>query len=109
MQSILMLLSNIAAGNGLANCGDGATNCDTGLPKIVAGKDQVDQILAIVFGAFAALAVLMIVIAGLRFVTAQGDSNEIAKARKTIIYAVIGLAVSLTAEAFVAFVLGNVK
>ncbi len=89
-------------------CGDGTTICDTGLPKVNASSTQLHDFLGIAFGALAALAVLMIVIAGLRLITAQGDPNEIAKARKTIIYAVAGLAIALSAEAIVAFVLGKV-
>ena len=46
-------------------------------------------------------------IAALRFVTAAGDSQETAKARNTIIYAVAGLMVSLTAEAIVALVISR--
>lgn len=108
--AVIWYLSNVASATGLTNCGvGGSQTCDTGLPKVDATGAQVNEILAIVFGAFAAIAVLMLVIAGLRFVTAQGDANEIAKGRKTIIYAVVGLVISLSAEAFVAFVLGKVK
>ncbi len=89
------------------NCGDGTT-CLTNLPKVEAGSVQLHQLLAIIFGVLAAVAVLMIVIAGLRFITAQGEPAEIAKARKTIIYAAAGLAISLAAEAIVALVLGKV-
>lgn len=103
------LFRALADATGQANCGTGPRDfCETGLPKVDASGAQLNQILTIVFGAFAALAVLMIVIAGLRFITAQGDAGEIAKARKTIIYAIAGLVVSLSAEAIVAFVLGKV-
>jgi ABC-type polysaccharide transport system permease subunit len=49
----------------------------------------------------------MIVIAGLRFITAQGNPQENAKARNTIVYAVVGLLVALIAEIFVSFILGK--
>jgi hypothetical protein len=91
-----------------APCGDGTTDCDTGLQKVDLGSGQLHQVLTIVFGALAALSVLMIVISGLRFITAQGEPAEIAKARKTIIYSVAGLAISVSAEVIVAFVLGKV-
>lgn len=91
-----------------AACGDGTTDCNTGLQKVELGTGQLHQILAIVFGTFGALAVLMIVISGLRFITAQGEPAEIAKARKTIIYAVAGLAIAVSAEVIIAFVLGKV-
>lgn len=93
-----------------ADCSEGTSNlyCETNLPKVGAGTTQVQQILAIVFGAIAALAVLMIVIAGLRMITAQGNPQEVAKARSTILYAIIGLVIALTAEAIVALTLGKV-
>lgn len=54
------------------------------------------------------VAVLMIVIAGFRFVTSNGDSNTIASARNTIIYAVIGIVITVMAYAIVNFVLDNI-
>lgn len=79
----------------------------TNLPHATAGHDQLQQILTIVFGVAAALAVLMIVIAGLRFILAQGSPQEISKARNTIIYALAGLLVAISAEAIVSLVLGK--
>lgn len=71
------------------------------------GSSQVHDVLQIVFAVLAALAVLFIVIGGLRMVTSQGNPQETGKARATIIYAVVGLVVALLAEALVAFVLGK--
>ncbi len=79
----------------------------TNLPHTAAGHDQLQQILTIVFGVAAALAVLMIVIAGLRFILAQGSSQEISKARNTIVYALAGLLVAISAEAIVSLTLGS--
>jgi hypothetical protein len=98
------LLHLFAAGQ--AACGNGNV-CDPGLPVVGAGHDQLQQILQIVFAILAALAVLMIVIAGFRFITAQGNSGETAKARNTIVYALVGLLVALIAETFVSFILGH--
>lgn len=94
------------AASGSASCGDAGT-CPTNLPVVGASSKEVQQILQIIFGALAALSVLMIVIAGLRFITAQGNSSEISKARGTIIYAIAGLVIALIAEAIVGFVLGK--
>ncbi|HTB48579.1 MAG TPA: hypothetical protein VK712_00690 [Verrucomicrobiae bacterium] len=86
--------------------GDGA-GCQTGLPQATNTSGDLQAIIQIVIAIIAALAVLFIVIAGLRFVTAQGNPQETAKARNTIVYALIGLLVALTAEAIVSLVLGN--
>ncbi|MDB5164945.1 MAG: rane protein of unknown function [Candidatus Saccharibacteria bacterium] len=79
----------------------------TELPQAHANSTAIHDVLQIVFGVLGALAVLMIVIAGLRFITAQGNPQETAKARSTIVYAIVGLLVALMAEAIVSFVLGS--
>lgn len=82
-------------------------NCVTGLPKVQLGSDQLHIILSIVFGALAGIAVIMIIIAGLKYVTESGDPQEMAKARMTIIYSVVGLLLSVSAELIVAYVLNR--
>jgi hypothetical protein len=64
------------------------------------------NILSIIVGF---VAVLMLVIAGLRFITAGGDSNAVAQARGTIIYAIVGLIIVASAQVIVHFVLRNIK
>lgn len=80
----------------------------TGLPKVCAGSGQLQQILTVVLGIFGAIAVLIIVIAGLKFVTSGGNPQSVSKARSTILYAIIGLIVIIASEAIVAFTLGKV-
>lgn len=83
----------------------GSASFSTGLPKVAAGTPELQSILTITFGIIAAIAVLIIVVAGFKYVTSEGKSENTAKARETIIYAVVGLVISLSAEAIVAFVL----
>lgn len=107
MTDLLLRLSFplFAASTGVVkNCD---TNCDTGLPVVGAGTLQLQTILQVVFGVLAAVAVLMIVIAGLKFVIAQGDPQRVARSRETIIYALVGLAIAVSAELFVSFTLGR--
>ncbi len=52
-------------------------------------------------------AVIMIIVAGIKFVTSQGESANIASARNTIIYAVIGLVVVALSQFIVKFVLNK--
>ena len=75
------------------------------LPKNNLGDSNVQNVLTIVFGIAAAVSVLMIVIAGFRFIAGEGNPEEASKAKSTILYAIIGLFVSLSAQAIVAFVL----
>ena len=53
------------------------------------------------------VAVIMIVIGGLRYVTSNGDQNSVSSAKNTILYAVIGLVVAIMAYAIVNFVIGS--
>lgn len=78
------------------------------LPVAPVGDSQISSILQIVFGVFAAVAVLVIAISALRIVISRGNSQDIGKARDTIIYAAIGLAVSMMAFVIVRFVLGSI-
>jgi len=89
-----------------------ATACDaqgdcTGLPTAGASSANLHSLLQVVFGVFAALAVLMVTISALNFINAQGDPAKITSARNTIIYALVGLVLSLSAEVIVTFVLGK--
>lgn len=52
-----------------------------------------------------ALSVIMIIVGGLLFVTSQGDSGGITRAKNTLLYAVIGLVVAILAYAIVNWIL----
>ena len=66
---------------------------------------RVVNILLFVVGA---VAVIMIVIGGLRYVLSGGDSQSVTNARNSILYAVVGLVIALLAYAIVNFVLDNI-
>lgn len=52
-------------------------------------------------------AVIVIIVSGLRFITAGGNPQSVSSARDSILYAVIGLVVAILAYAIVNFVLGQ--
>jgi len=94
-----------------AVCGQDASGraifCNTGLPTAPASSANLQHLLQIVFAIFAAVVVLVIVIAAFNIVIAQGDSSKVAKQRSTIIYALVGLVVAISAEIIVGVVLGR--
>ncbi|HMH70200.1 MAG TPA: hypothetical protein VK502_02280 [Candidatus Saccharimonadales bacterium] len=51
-----------------------------------------------------AIAVIMIVIGGIRYTTSNGDSSSTKGAKDTILYAVVGLIIAMLAYAIVNFV-----
>lgn len=70
--------------------------------------EQVQIVLQYTFGILAAIAILVIIIAALQYVLSAGDSQKVARAKDTIIYAVVGLVVAIMAFAIVSFVLDGV-
>ena len=70
-----------------------ATKADGLIKRIV-------NILTVIVGI---IAVIMIIVGGLRFVTSGGDANAVSSARKTIIYVVVGLLVVALAQVVVKF------
>lgn len=53
------------------------------------------------------IAVVMIIVGGIQYITSGGDSGNVTKAKNTILYAVIGLVVVALAQIIVQFVLGR--
>lgn len=77
------------------------------LPHVGANGNEIRAALAVVFSIVGALSLLTIVIAGFRFILSQGEPQKAAQARSAIIYAAVGLAVSILAVAIVGFVAGS--
>ncbi|HSW79695.1 MAG TPA: hypothetical protein VLG47_02860 [Candidatus Saccharimonadales bacterium] len=97
---------NFMADTGHVNCSNGE-RCDTGLPHVAADKQNLSNGLAAVFAVIGVVSVIMVAIGGFQFIMSQGDPQAAGRARMTIIYSVIGLAVAISAEAIVAFVIGK--
>jgi hypothetical protein len=53
------------------------------------------------------IAVVMIIVGGIKYITSGGDSGNVTAAKNTILYAVIGLVVVALAQIIVKFVLGR--
>jgi hypothetical protein len=85
-----------------------ATSISPGsLPHPSADKNEVATILEIAFGIIGAFALLIITVSGLRYITSSGNPEKVSKAKNGIIYSMVGLAVAISAEAIVAFVVGR--
>lgn len=78
---------------------------EVNIPKAGANDINVQVILQLVFMFAGAICVLVITIAGLSYVLSTGDPQKAAKAKDSILYAVIGLSISILAYAIVTFVL----
>lgn len=76
---------------------------DDSQPKLEDGIKTIVNVLLFILGA---IAVIMIIIGGIRYTTSNGDAGSIKSAKDTILYAVIGLVVAILAYAIVNFVVG---
>ncbi len=65
---------------------------------------RVVRIISLIVGI---ASVFVIIIAGLRYITASGDPNSVNGAKNTILYAVIGLVVASVAQVMIIFVLSR--
>jgi len=74
------------------------------------GKDGSDitALLGIVYLIAGIVAVVVIIIGGIRYTTSNGDSGQVAAAKNTILYAVVGLVVIIMAASITQFVISSV-
>lgn len=66
----------------------------------------IKSIINILLFLIGAIAVIMIIIGGIRYVVSGGDQGAITGAKNTILYAIIGLVVAILAYAIINFVIG---
>ncbi|PSO43827.1 hypothetical protein BRC21_02340 [Candidatus Saccharibacteria bacterium SW_7_54_9] len=76
-----------------------------GTPEKLLGSDGVFETVAnILLLVTGAVAVIMLIIGGFRYVVSGGDSNAVQGAKDTILYAIIGIVVAFLAFAAINFV-----
>lgn len=90
------------------NTGKGNTGINT------VGDDQntlvnsVQGIINAIIAVLGIVAVLVIILGGVQYMTSSGDSAKVKKAKDTILYGVIGLIICVLAFAIVNFVIMNI-
>lgn len=78
------------------------------LPQPAADQASLDRIFSIIFVTLGALAILLLIIGGLRYITARGEPEKITGARNMIMYTLIGLVIAAMASTLVYFLLGQI-
>src|SRR5581483_10631760 len=77
----------------ISGTGAQGTECNgNGVSDIV---NEAVRILSFVAGA---AAIIMVIVSGFRYITSGGDTNRVASAKNTLIYAVIGVAIAVLAQ-----------
>lgn len=109
------VLAPVAVGAQAAGCSGNPQDGITAGAACAQGKGQsaslfggggiFTTIVNILLYIIGAIAVIMLIIGGIRYVTSGGDSSAVTAAKNTILYAIIGIIVALLAYAIVNFVL----
>lgn len=81
---------------------------DLDIPKQTVNNGTFTTVLQLVFGLAGGVALIVLMLAALKYVISRGDPAAVAKAKNTIIYALIGLAIAAAAFSIVAFVVKSV-
>lgn len=84
----------------------GVDTADTGSKSDDVGT-VIGGIVDLLLYLIGAVAVIMIVIGGFKYVVSNGEAAQVKSAKDTIFYAVIGLVVAILAYAIVHFVIGQ--
>lgn len=92
------IIGEVSGGAADNNCNPPAGRGVEGLLKMAV------NLLSIVAGI---IAVIAIIVAGLKYITSQGDAAQVATAKSALIYAIIGILVAGLAQVIVQFVLGR--
>lgn len=74
-------------------------NADTKTNKFV------QNVISTLLFALGIIAVIVIIVGGIRYATSDGDSSKVKQAKDTILYAVVGLVVALISYGIVNFVI----
>lgn len=77
------------------------------LPQVNADNGTISTGLSIMYVTIGAVALLLIVIAALRYIVAAGDTNKIAESKRMIAYTLVGAVVVGLAATIVQFVFNH--
>jgi len=84
---------------------DGFGDCESlGLPNCGGSSNGFADIVSTIFLVIGALATLYLIIAGIQYAASGGDPNKTRQAKDSIIYALIGVALSFSVFAIIEFV-----
>lgn len=72
-------------------------------------KQNITNIINAVIAALGIVAVVVIVLGGVQYMTSTGDSTKVKKAKDTILYGIVGLIICVLAYAIVNFVIGGLE
>lgn len=100
--SLISIVKQFGANPQISASGKGGINIPT-----TDANTLIHNILNLIYFVGGAVAVVVIIIAGFRYVTSAGDSGAVGKAKNQILYGIIGLVVVMLAFTITQFVIGS--
>ncbi len=102
----MVTVANIASASALTlQEGAEAARCD-GCPENLFGDTGVfKQVTNTILYIVGIVAVIMLIVGGIKYVVSGGDAKKVTDAKNTVLYAIIGLIISFLAFAIVNFVI----
>ena len=103
------ILGVVAQASAIGTISDGANSArGTQQPLNLFGNSGVfSEISSVLLFIVGAIAVIMIVIGGLRYVISGGDASQVQAAKNTILYSLVGIIIAILAYAAVNFVINS--
>lgn len=91
-----------SAGQVVEGIGVTGDSCDKNKDRIVNIIGDITRLISYFAGV---IAVIMVIVAGFKYITSGGDSAKVTSAKNTLIYALIGIAVAVLAQFIIQFVI----
>ena len=88
--------------SGIGSVPDGSGACSD------QNSGTINNVLKAVVNILSVVAVIMIIIAGYKYITSNGESGQIASAKTTLVYAIVGILIVAFSQVIVQFVLDRV-
>lgn len=85
----------------------GSETCQTNIGTFTGPGGVLTNVISSLLFIAGTIAVIMIIVGGIRYITSDGDAAKASQAKNTIIYAIIGLVITVMSYGIVAFVVGR--
>jgi hypothetical protein len=91
-----------------ASGASGSSACENNGSDPIAGSNGIlSKVTYIISYLAGAAAVILIIISGFMFATANGDASKVANARTSLIYAVVGMVIVIMSQSIIVFVINK--
>ena len=90
------------------NVGNSSICQATGADPLTGPNGTLNKVVTALAMVAGIVSVIFVIVGGIKFIFANGDSSAVSSAKKTVIYALIGLVVAVLSREIIAFVLSKI-